>query len=85
MNRKLSKVQREVLEYMAQGHALYTSRHGRNWLDKVPQRGLYKGVHGNTLRALHKRGYIARNDTARTPWWRGDYEITDMGRDALDT
>ena len=82
--KKLSKVQREVLEYMVQGHGLFADRTGSIWLDRVPtQRGPYRRVHGNTLHALRKRGYIARNDTACTPWWRRDYEITALGRKCL--
>lgn len=83
---KLSEVQREVLEYMVQGSRLLASTNGGSWLDNVSGRkGFYKRVHGNTLYALHKRGYIVRNDAACTPWWRRDYEITDAGRDALTT
>ena len=83
LSKKLSKVQREVLEYMARGHKLYASS-DHNWLDEVPgERGLCKRVHGNTLYALRRRGYISRDDTARTPWWRRDYEITTEGRKCL--
>ncbi len=84
LSKKISKVQREVLTHMAQGHRLFASSNS-NWLDKVTRQdsGLYKRVHTNTLLALRKRGYIICLDTARTSWWRTDYEITDKGRKCL--
>lgn len=80
---KLSKVQKEVLGHMVQGHKIYSS-HEHTWLDKVPdKRGGYKSVHANTLYALRVRDCVERVDTDKTPWYRRDYAITDTGRELL--
>ena len=82
---KLSKVQKEVLTHMAEGHKLCVPSRGNTpWLSGVPgKHGLDKRVHSNTLYALIDRGYIKKATTEATPWWRGDYVITQEGREVI--
>ena len=81
---KISKVQREVLQHMANGSKLYSamavrSTSSHNWLSGE----LCFSLHTNTLKALLARGLIERANTKSTPYWRRDYAITQAGREAI--
>lgn len=87
---KLTPAHRFILTHMARGTLLMTSSTaGLPWLNKVPgndprQPGLYRRVQSGAVAALRRREYIALASTPNTPWWRRDYAITDLGRQALE-
>lgn len=74
----VTSVQREILERMANGEKLQRRDQGR-FAGGTSYFFSAKSINGNTVYALHKRGWIKYEDRHGG----GDYSITDAGRRAL--